>query len=186
LVGRALICCAAAGLAAVAAVAAAAAPAQRANAQECVCERGPIEERLDRADAAILGRVVSEAFPDLDDSAPTRLLGIDVEQRVKGDVEDETAGDDRRRIFVRTPHGTKCDLEIDRDTTLGLLLTRTADGWFASSCSRVAPGPLVAAGGEPRGGAIKVVIGLAILGIVLSWAIRRRQRGVRPHLPRRP
>jgi hypothetical protein len=70
---------------------------------------------------------------------------------------------------------------------VGLLLTRSADGaWFASACSVVAPGVLVAAGGEPRGGVIKVVVGFFILGLVLLWAFRRLRRGARPDLPGAP
>ena len=61
---------------------------------------------------------------------------------------------------------------------------RTAQ-WFASQCSVVTPGELVAAGGEPRGGVIKVVLGVLILGLVLSWALRRKARGTRPSLPGR-
>jgi hypothetical protein len=44
----------------------------------------------------------------------------------------------------------------------------------------------VAAGGEPRGGVIKVVIGILILALVLSWALRRKARGTRPDLPGSP
>ena len=62
----------------------------------------------------------------------------------------------------------------------------TPSAWFASACSLVTPGELVAAGGEPRGGAIKVVIGILILGLVVSWALRRRARGARPSLPGPP
>jgi hypothetical protein len=112
------------------------------------------------------------------DGAPSRRLTVVVEQRVKGDL-GET-------VVVRAPSGTDCDVEIELETTTGLLLTRVPDGWFASACSLVTPGELVAAGGEPRGGAIKVVIGILILGLVLSWALRRRARGARPSLPGSP
>jgi MYXO-CTERM domain-containing protein len=157
------------------------------EAHACVCVSEPLEDRLDQADAAIVGRVVSEAFPDPTESGPSRLLGVDVEQRVKGEVPDETAGDDKRRIFVRTPYQTDCDVSIARTESVGLLLTRAPDGaWLANACSVVAAGALVAAGGEPRGGVIKVVIGLALLGIVLSWALRRRRLGIRPDLPGPP
>jgi hypothetical protein len=110
--------------------------------------------------------------------APSRRLTIAVEQRVKGDVGDT--------VIVRSPNGTDCDVEVALDTTTGLLLTRVPDGWFASLCSIVTPGELVAAGGEPRGGAIKVVIGVVILGLVLTWALRRKARGARPSLPGAP
>ena len=162
-------------------------PALTDEASACVCASEPIEERLDRADAAIVGRVVSETIPDPTEDGPARLLAVEIEQRVKGDVVDETEGDARRKIFVRTPYQTDCDLTIDRDETVGLLLTRLPrGGWYATACSVVAPGQLVAAGGEPRGGVIKVVIGVAILGLVLLWALRRLRRGARPDLPGAP
>jgi MYXO-CTERM domain-containing protein len=44
----------------------------------------------------------------------------------------------------------------------------------------------VAVGGEPRGGVIKVAIGLVILAFVLAWALRRRARGAKPSLPGAP
>jgi MYXO-CTERM domain-containing protein len=67
------------------------------------------------------------------------------------------------------------------------LLTRDANGdLVGSTCSVVDPGVLVAAGGEPRGGVIKVVIGLGILAVVLLWAFRRQRRGSRPYLPGAP
>jgi hypothetical protein len=50
----------------------------------------------------------------------------------------------------------------------------------------VTPGELVAAGGEPRGGVIKVVFGVRIHARVLSWALRRKARGTRPSLPGAP
>ena len=114
-------------------------------------------------------------------------MTFDVEQRVKGDVPGQVEGIDRTRIFVRVPRGTDCDVTIATGKTTGLLLTRQpTEGWFASACSLVEPGALVAAGGEPRGGAIKVVVGVLILALVLSWALRRKARGARPSLPGAP
>ena len=98
---------------------------------------------------------------------------------MKGDVGDT--------LFVESPRGTDCDVTIEMETTTGLLLTQQPDGdWFASACSVVTPGELVAAGGEPRGGVIKVVVGVLILALVLSWALRRKARGTRPSLPGAP
>ena len=149
------------------------------DAQACVCIDAPIDERLDQADAAVVGRIVSDTAWEFRGGASARRLTVAVEQRVKGDVPET--------LIVRAPSGTSCDVTIDTGTTTGLLLTRLEGGnWFASACSVVAPGELVAAGGEPRGGAIKVLLGLIILAIVLSWALRRRARGVRPNLPGAP
>ena len=146
------------------------------GAQACVCADAPLAERLDAADAAVVARLVD--VQEGLSQPPVRRYTFDLDQRVKGEIEDP--------FVVRSPSGTDCDLEVPRNEAVGLLLTRTGSAWFASACSVVAPGRLVAAGGEPRGGVIKVVIGLAILGLVLLWALRRRRRGTRPNLPGAP
>jgi hypothetical protein len=148
------------------------------EAASCGCPDVPLEERLDDADLAFVGRLVSEERGELR-GAPQLLVTVAVEQRVKGDVEGT--------IVVRSPSGSDCDLDLPDGRSVGLLLSRAPDGaWLGSACSVVEPGDLVAAGGEPRGGAIKVVIGLVILALVLWWALRRRARGARPDLPGAP
>jgi MYXO-CTERM domain-containing protein len=108
-----------------------------------------------------------------------RLLTIDVDQHVKGALPKE--------IVVWTPSGTSCDLSPKPHKAIGLFLTRSPDGrWVATAASRVNPGELVVTGGEPRGGSIKIVVGLVFLVIVLLWALSRRRRGVRPELPGPP
>ena len=146
------------------------------DAYACTCLRGSIDERLDTADAAVVGRIVAQEDRMLR-GARQRLLTFEVDQRVKGDVE--------KTIVVRSP--AACAPPVDPDRFTGLLLQRAPDGgWLASLCSRVTPGELVAAGGEPRGTVIKVTIGLVILALVLGWAFRRRARGTRPQLPGAP
>jgi len=127
----------------------------------------------------VAGRVVSESAGDVN-GAPVRLLTFEVEQRVKGGV--------GGTIVVRAPSGTDCDVEgLRRDEPVGLLLTEAPDGaWLATACSVVSAAALVVEGGEPRGGTIKVVVGLVILGLVLLWAVRRRKKGARPDLPGAP
>lgn len=149
------------------------------DAIACACVDAPLDERLDDADAAVVGRVVAEGTRDLR-GIPQRLLTIEVDQRVKGEVE--------RTLVVRSPSGTSCDIDgTVSNAPIGLLLMRAPDdAWLGSACSIVDPGELVAAGGEPRGGVIKVVIGLVILGLVLLWALVRLRRGSRPQLPGAP
>lgn len=147
-------------------------------AAACVCLDAPMRERLDDADAAVVGRVVDERQGELN-GLPQLFLTVEVEQRVKGDVE--------RTLEVRSPSGTDCDVEVPLDESVGLLLTAAPDGaWFASACSVVSPGELVAEGGEPRGGPIKVVVGIVVLALVLGWALRRLRKGSRPDLPGAP
>ena len=96
-------------------------------------------------------------------------------------------GDIGREIEIRTPSGTDCDVDVPRDESVGLLLTRGSDdAWLATACSVVNPGQLVVEGGEPRGGPIKVAVGAVILGLVLFWALRRLRKGSRPDLPGAP
>jgi hypothetical protein len=159
-----------------------------ADARACVCADAPMGERLDRADAAVVGTVRTITDPDWDVPTQARLMLFQVDQRVKGDVRGETVGQAERIIFVQTPLGTDCDVPTaSGGRTTGLLLTKTDEGrWYATACSLVDPGQLVAAGGEPRGGVIKVAIGLVILGLVLAWSLRRLRRGARPDLPGAP
>ena len=143
-----------------------------------MCVDAPMRERLDDADAAVVGRVVSERPGELN-GLRQLFLTVEVEQRVKGDIE--------RTLEVRTPSGTDCDVDVPRDESIGLLLTRAPDGaWLATACSVVNPGQLVVEGGEPRGGPIKVAIGIVILALVLLWALRRLRKGSRPELPGAP
>jgi hypothetical protein len=110
---------------------------------------------------------------------PQRVLTIDVDQHVKGDLP--------KRIVVWSPSGTTCDLRPKADAAIGLLLTRSPAGnLVASGASLVPPGPLIAEGGEPRGGVIKVAVGLVILALVLLWALYRLRKGTRPNLPGAP
>jgi hypothetical protein len=137
-----------------------------------------LSQRLDAADAAVVGRVISVRAGELR-GAPQRLLTLDVDQHVKGDVAKE--------IVVWSPSGTTCDLTPAMNKAIGLFLTRSPEGmWVASGASLVNPGRLVVTGGEPKGGAIKVVVGVVILGLVLLWALRRLRRGARPDLPGGP
>jgi hypothetical protein len=143
-----------------------------------VCADTPLSERLNESDAAVVGRVVEERPGDVR-GAPVVLLTVDVDQHVKGDV--------GKVIEVRTPSGTDCDVEVPMNEAIGLLLTKSPDGvWLASACSVVEPGPLVVEGGEPRGGGIKVVLGVVILALVLGWALLRLRKGKRPDLPGAP
>ena len=150
-----------------------------------MCADVPLDRRLDDADAAVVGRV--HGYGETDADVPARVMFFDVDTRVKGDVEGQVRGVDARRIVVQVPLHTDCDVTVERGTSTGLLLTKLPSGaWYATACSLVDPGRLVAVGGEPRGGAIKVVIGLAILALVLLWSVRRLRKGTRPQLPGAP
>jgi len=138
-----------------------------------------MSKRLDDSDAAVVGAVTSRRQVDVHGS-PALLLTIAVEQKIKGrHVPDP--------LVVRTPLHTDCDVNLANGERRGFLLTKAPDGTLlATGSSVVAATPLIAAGGEPRGGVIKVVIGFLILGVVVLWALRRLRRGARPELPGAP
>ena len=143
-----------------------------------MCVDAPLAERLDEADAAVVGKVVAQREGELN-GLPQLFLTVNVDQRVKGDVE--------RTLEVRSPLHTDCDVDLPRNEPVGLLLAEAPDGaWLATACSVVNPGQLVVEGGEPRGGPIKVAIGAVILAFVLFWALRRLRKGSRPDLPGAP
>jgi hypothetical protein len=148
----------------------------------CTCIATTPEEAVEQAEFAVVGRIAGERETVVQ-GAPQKLYDVEVLQRVKGDVPD--------RIEVRSPPA--CDIRdavapaIAEDGSIGLLLTLSRDGvWLASACNVVASVDVVAYGGEPQGGVIKVVLGIAILALVLSWALRRKARGTRPRLPGAP
>ncbi|MDQ3672134.1 MAG: hypothetical protein M3364_06825 [Actinomycetota bacterium] len=147
------------------------------EARACVCAEQPLDERLDDADAAVVARLVGVretlTFP------PQRTLSFEVDQRVKGDIEE--------RFDLTSSVESDCDLDVEEGVPVGLLLTRGPAGeWQGNACGVVGAGDLVSEGGEPRGGGIKIVIGVLILALVLSWALRRKVRGARPELPGAP
>ena len=150
-----------------------------APALGCVRVEESMSRRLDESDAAVVGAVTARRQTDVR-GAPAMLLTIDVEQKIKG----RHVGNP---VVVRSPLHTDCDVAVANGTRRGFLLTKAADGtWLVTGASVVAATPLIAAGGEPRGGVIKVAIGLVILALVLLWALRRLRRGARPELPGAP
>jgi hypothetical protein len=146
-------------------------------AEACVCVDQPLDQRLEEADAAIVARLVG--VREGQSTPPQRVLTFEVDQHIKGDVEGT--------FEVDSLPQSDCALDVSENEPVGLLLTRGPAGeWQGTACSVVSAGELVAEGGEMRGGAIKIVIGLLILALVLSWALRRRARGTRPQLPGAP
>jgi hypothetical protein len=149
------------------------------DAVGCVRVQESMSQRLDDSDAAVVGQIVTRRDTEVR-GAPALLLTVDVEQRVKGRGLDDP-------IVVRSPLHTDCDVTLAVGKRRGFLLTKAPDGTLLTTSSNVvAATPLLAAGGEPRGGVIKVVVGFLILALVLLWALRRLRRGTRPELPGAP
>ena len=55
-------------------------------------------------------------------------------------------------------------------------MNRAGGTWFATRCGITDPGAVLAEVDEPRGNAVKVGIGLVILGAVLLYSRRRLRR----------
>jgi hypothetical protein len=150
-------------LAASALAALALAPAAGAAALECPAI--PLEERIAEADAAFVGRLVSQR-PEPGGERAYRFL---VDQRVKGPL--------GREVELRAPRLTDASgTPIERDVAIGVLAERDGAAWTTGSCSLTDPGALLAAADEPKGGWIKLLIGLAILAAVLAYSVRRLRR----------
>jgi len=132
------------------------------------CPNIPLEERLNSADAAFVGRV-TERRP-VDDGIVYRML---VDQPVKGPV--------GRAVEVRSamPLVDDFDEPIVLDEALGVLATLDGARLVTESCLLTDPGALLSTSDDVRGNAIKIVIGLVILALVLAYCVRRlrsRQR----------
>ena len=62
------------------------------------------------------------------------------------------------------------------DVAIGVLAGTANGRLWTSSCRLVDPGSLMGAADEPKGGPIKLVIGIVILGLVLAYSLRRLKR----------
>ncbi len=127
------------------------------------CPNVPLDERLDDADAAFVGRVTAERAA----ASGGYVYRFVVDQNVKGPVGKEIDV----RSAVRLVDAT--DKPIVHDEALGVLATLAGAELTTEPCSLTDPGTLLATSDEPRGNAIKVVIGLLILALVLAYSIRR-------------
>ena len=127
------------------------------------CPNVPLDERLDDADVAFVGRVTAERAA----ANGGYVYRFVVDQNVKGPIGKEVD----IRSAVRLVDAT--DKPIVHDEALGVLATLAGAELTTEPCSLTDPGTLLATSDEPRGNAIKVVIGLLILALVLAYSIRR-------------
>ena len=126
------------------------------------CPNIPLDERLDAADAAFVGRVTAQR-----DTATGVRYRFVVDQNVKGPV--------GREIEVRaaTRLVDASDRPILHDEALGVLANLSGAELVTESCLLPDPGALLSVSDEPRGNGIKIVIGLVILAGVLAYSVRR-------------
>ena len=138
------------------------------NAWALACPNVPLEERLEDADAAFVGRVTERRVAA--DAVVYRML---VDQPVKGPV--------GREVEVRSGEPLVDDLDepVVLDEALGVLARLEGARLVTESCLLTDPGALLSTSDEVRGNGIKVVVGLGLLALVLAYSVRRlraRQR----------
>lgn len=134
------------------------------------CPNVPLDERLSEADVAFVGRVTAER------PSPTgRVYEFLVDQNVKGPVGREIDVDSATRLVDAT------DKPLVHDEALGVLANLDGARVVTEPCLLTDPGALLSASDEPKGNAIRLVIGILILAAVLAYSIRRlrhRQRNL--------
>jgi hypothetical protein len=137
------------------------------------CPNIPLDERLQAAEVAFVGRVTDER-PAL--NGPGVVYRFVVDQRVKGSI--------GREVEVTAPVRLvdAADEPLVRDEALGVMAALDGARIVTESCLLTDPGALLSTSDEPKGDWIKIVIGLAILALVLAFSIRRLNRR---ELPRR-
>jgi hypothetical protein len=130
------------------------------------CPNVPLEERLQVADVAFVGRVTDERRG----AAGGVVYRFVVDQRVKGSVGREVELHATGRLV------DAADEPLVRDEALGVLGRLEGAQIVTESCLLTDPGALLSTSDEPKGDAIKIVIGLGILALVLAYSVRRLKR----------
>lgn len=132
------------------------------------CPQTSLQERIDQAEIVFVGRSTGfRAVPG--GGIPQRVYTFVVDQQVKGD----TGHTVEVRVPVRAANGGQ---RIPEDVAAGVLASRAGGGYFTTRCGITDPGAVLAEVDEPRGNAIKLTIGMIILGAVLAYSVRRVRR----------
>lgn len=107
--------------------------------------------------------------PVAGDGIPQRLYRFRVDQEVKGDLGRTVAV----RIPVKAANGGQ---NVPLDVAAGLLMSRVGNEWYTTRCGITDPGAVLAEVDQPRGNAVRLLIGILILAAVLTYSIRRVKR----------
>jgi hypothetical protein len=132
------------------------------------CPSTPIETRIETAGAVFVGRSTGFA-PIAGAGIPQRLYHFKIDQEVKGDLGSTVSV----RVPVNPQNGGQV---IPEDTAAGILMNRANGTWFTTRCGITDPGVVLAGVDKPKGNAIRLLIGVFILGAVLLYSIRRVRR----------
>lgn len=132
------------------------------------CPQTALEGRIREAEAVFVGR--STGFtPVAGAGIPQRVYRFEIDQEVKGDL--------GRLVSVRIPvKEANGGQVIPADVAAGILMNRVGGGWFTTRCGITDPGAVLAVVDQPRGNAVKLLIGILIVGAVLTYSIRRAKR----------
>ena len=86
-------------------------------------------------------------------------------------------GDVGRTIDVRIPvNPANGGQLVPLDVAAGILANQANGAWFTTRCGITDPGAVLAEVDQPRGNAVKLLIGALILCGVLAYSIRRVKR----------
>jgi hypothetical protein len=135
------------------------------DASALECPQATMEQRIDAADVVFAGTLAG-----VREVAGGYAYRFDVGQAVKGPV--GTAIE--IRAAQRLVDASDRPVEPGRDA--GVLARRDGAAFVTDSCGLTDPGALLTAADEPRGGWIKILLGVGILGAVVAYSIGRLRR----------
>jgi hypothetical protein len=130
-----------------------------------------VKQRLDGSQVAFVGRVVAVTPVPGSGGVPFFDYRFRVDHAVKGLS--------AARVTVRAAKLVDIDNQVvtPSNVTIGVLAARRSGGLLVTnSCALVDPASLMGASDEPKGGPIKVAIGIVLLGIVVWYSLRRLKR----------
>jgi hypothetical protein len=105
---------------------------------------------------------------------------FDVKQQIRG------VGGSEVEVRAEEPLTDAQDRPLTRGIVVGVLTGLDGATLTTSSCLLTDPAALLAVADEPRGGLIKIALGILFTLAVVGWAVSRRRRGTRPELPGPP
>ena len=139
------------------------------------CPNVPLDERLSEVDVAFVGRVTAERPSTVGGGRVYEFL---VDQNVKGPVGREVDVDSPMRLVDST------DKPLLHDEALGVMANLDGARIVTESCLLTDPGALLSVSDEPKGNAIRLVIGILVLAAVLTYSIRRLRKRQQGGVPR--
>jgi hypothetical protein len=144
------------------------------------CPNVPVGERLESADVAFVGRIVSDRPAS---RSGQRIYRFSVEQPVKGPLGTEVEVRSERLVDVE-------DTPVPRGADVGVLASTQGAELVTSSCGLSDPAALLASADEPRGEWIKLVLGVGIAAAAVLFSLLRLRRrrelaGLAGQLPER-